>query len=113
VDSQRNKELIETGLMLEERQLPTDVINERANSTLSFCAFFPSVVHQPSVFPNLIFSMAHRARWANEFLASANGVPGLIGPRDRDSYKDQCEERSSLLKSFLARMKRQPKRKPN
>jgi hypothetical protein len=107
VDSQRNESLIETGLMSEERQLPTAVINERASRTLSFCAFLPSVVHQPSVFPNLVFSMAHRARWASEFLSSQ------LGPRDRYSYNAQREQHTSSIESLFRRVMLQPKRKPS
>jgi hypothetical protein len=113
VDRQRNRALFQGSVMLEERTIPSVVVDQKASSILSFCAFVPSVAHQPSVFPNLVFAMAHRARWANEFLASENGVPKLLGPRDRDSHNAQRLEHLDLLGGVLRRVKRQPKRKPN
>jgi hypothetical protein len=113
VGRQRNKTLIEKGVVLQMQSVSSVTVNERASSTLSFCAFLPSVVRQPSVFPNLVFSMAYRARWANEFLGSENGAPELLGPRDRHSYDAQREEHRSAFGKLGRRIKHQPKRKPN
>jgi hypothetical protein len=96
-----------------DQSVPSLLVNVRASSTLSFCAFLPSTVRQPSVFPNLVFSMAYRARWANEFLGSENGAPELLGPRDRHIYDAQREEHLkhlSAIGKLVRRIKHQPKR---
>src|SRR5215469_4190748 len=113
VDAERNRMLIEKGVMLGDKPVPTNYVSDRAGSTLSFCGFLPSAVRQASVFPNLAFSTAHRVRWANEFLVSERGTPTLFGPRDKDSYRVQSEQRVSFIGSWLRKLKREPKKKPN
>ncbi len=42
---------------------------------LAFVSFIPSTLRRCGLLENLLYSMAHRARWSNEFLASEKGIP--------------------------------------
>ena len=113
VDSPRNVKIAQLGLLLFGDSLPAGVLEERANETLSFCSFIPSVCHRPGLLENIIYTMGCRTMWANEYLASEEGVPAEFGPRHSGAFQEQSDQHLSLRKRLLDRALRHLKKKPN
>ena len=65
--------------------------------TPTYCSFFPSALYKPGLLGNCIYSMAHRARWANEYLVSQEGIAELFGPRNKEDFNQQIKEYWSLV----------------
>jgi hypothetical protein len=93
--------------------LPVGVLEKGAKETLSFCSFIPSVCHRPGLLENIIYSMGCRTMWANEYLASEEGVPAEFGPRHSGAFQEQSGQHLSLRKRLLDRALRHIKKKPN
>jgi hypothetical protein len=51
--------------------------------------------------------------WANEYLASEEGVPAEFGPRHSGAFQEQSGQHLSLRKRLLDRALRHIKKKPN
>lgn len=113
VDSPRNMKLAQLGLLLMGESLPVGVLERGAKETLSFCSFIPSVCHRPGLLENIVYTMGCRTMWANEYLASEEGVPAEFGPRHSGAFQEQSDQHLSLRKRLLDRALRQVKNKPN
>jgi hypothetical protein len=62
---------------------------------------------------NIIYAIGHRARWANEYLASKEGVREEFGPRDSAAFHEQSNQHLSLIQKVFNRARRQIKKKPH
>ncbi|MGC2149829.1 MAG: hypothetical protein WA613_16570 [Candidatus Acidiferrales bacterium] len=113
VDSPRNVKLAQLGLLLMGESLPVGVLEKGAKETLSFCSFIPSVCHRPGLLENIVYSMGCRTMWANEYLASEEGVPAEFGPRHSGAFQEQSGQHLSLRKRLLDRALRHMTKKPN
>lgn len=113
VDSDRNVKLLQTGLLLTGESLPVSVLEQQSKEILSFCSFVPSVCYRSGLLENIIYSMGLRARWANQYLASEEGVPEEFGPRESGAFQEQSGQHLSLIKKVLNRALHQIKKKPN
>jgi hypothetical protein len=113
VDSPRNVKLAQLSLLLLGESLPVGVLEEKANETLSFCSFIPSVCHRSGLLENIVYTMGCRTMWANEYLASEEGVPAEFGPRHSGAFQEQSGQHLSLIKTVLNRALRQIEKKPN
>jgi hypothetical protein len=113
VDSPRNVKLAQLGLLLMGESLPVGILEKGAKETLSFCSFIPSVCHRPGLLENIVYSMGYRTMWANEYLASEEGVPAEFGPRHSEAFQEQSRQHLSLGKRLLDRALRHIKKKPN
>jgi hypothetical protein len=113
VDSPRNVKLAQLGLLLMGESLPVGILEKGAKETLSFCSFIPSVCHRPGLLENIVYSMGCRTMWANEYLASEEGVPAEFGPRHSEAFQEQSRQHLSLGKRLLDRALRHIKKKPN
>jgi hypothetical protein len=71
------------------------------DGNLAFVSFIPSALRRRGLLENLLYSMAHRARFSNKFLASEKGIPDKFGGRDAASYQRQVEEHANLAARFL------------
>ena len=89
VDSDRNVKLLQTGLLLTGESLPVGVLDNKSKEILSFCSFIPSVCYRAGLLENVIYSMGLRATWANQYLASEEGVPEEFGPRHSGAFQEQ------------------------
>ncbi len=72
---------------------------------VTFVSFVPTALYKPGLLENLVYSMAIRARWANEFLASGRGIPTQFAERDPASFERQLQEYQKMQKGFLDRLK--------
>jgi hypothetical protein len=113
VDSDRNVNLLQLGLLLLGESLPVGVLEQRGKEILSFCSFIPSVCYRPGLLDNIIYSIGFRARWANQYLASEEGVPEEFGPRDPGAFQEQSNQYLSLGNDVFNRALRRIKKKPN
>jgi len=113
VDSPRNMKLAQLGLLLMGESLPVGVLEKGAKETLSFCSFIPSVCHRPGLLENIVYTMGCRTMWANEYLASEEGVPTEFGPRHSGAFQEQSGQHLSLRRRLLDRALRHIKKKPN
>jgi hypothetical protein len=113
VDRERALNLLQNGLLLTDVPVPVGFLEKQAKETLSFCLFMPSASYKPGLLENIIYSMAHRARWANQYLASEEGIPGEFGPRHPGAFQEQRVQHLSLIKKVLNRALNQRKKKPN
>ena len=78
------------------------------DDNLAFVSFIPSTLRRPGLLGNLVYGMAHRANWSNDFLASEKGIPHKFRGRDRGSYQRQVQEHASLftrISKFLVNRK--------
>ena len=82
------------------------------DGSLAFALFIPSVLRIPDLLQNLIYSVALRVRWANEFLASEEGIPHKFQGRDEASYQLQVKKQLKLSHRLLNPLLKQP-REPN
>jgi hypothetical protein len=113
VDSERNLNLAQRTLLLTGDSLPVGVLDKGAKEILSFCSFIPSVCHRPGLLENIIYTLGCRTMWANEYLASNEGVPAEFGPRHSGAFQEQSVQHLSLIKRVLDHALRQIKKKPN
>jgi hypothetical protein len=113
LDTEGNLDLAVQGVMLAGTSVPVDVMKQQANETLTYCSFVPSAAYNASILGNLIYTMAQRASWANEYLASLKGIRDLFGPRDEPGHQVQTDEHISVLRRVLAGIGRGLKKKPN
>ena len=113
VDSDRNVKLLQTGLLITGESLPVSVLEQQSKEILSFCSFVPSVCYRSGLLENIIYSIGLRARWANEYLASKEGVREEFGPRDSAAFHEQSNQHLSLIQKVFNRARRQIKKKPH
>ncbi len=113
VDSERNVNLMQRGLLLSGQSVPTGFLEKQAKGTLSFCSFIPSASYRRGLLEVIIYSMAHRARWANQYLASEEGVPREFGPRHPSAFQEQRDQHFSIIKKVFNRALDQRKKKPS
>lgn len=113
VDSPRNMKLAQLGLLLMGESLPVGVLERGAKETLSFCSFIPSVCHRPGLLENIVYTMGCRTMWANEYLASEEGVPADFGPRHSGAFQEQSNQHLSLIQKLVNRARRQVNNKAN
>jgi hypothetical protein len=104
VDTERNIELLHKGVMLSGVSVPAGLLEQEAKQMLTYCSFLPSAVHRRGLLDTFVYTMAHRAEWANEYLASQEGMPDLFGPRDKTAYERQAETHASFLSRFLSNL---------
>ena len=102
------EDLFQKGVMLTGVPVPA----RNTGTGLTFCSFLPSALYQNGLLEVMIWGMAHRARWANEYLSSKEGMPELFGRRDPAAYNEQGEAHSSLITRILKLAQRRQKR-PN
>jgi hypothetical protein len=113
VDSERNLNLAQHTLLLTGNSLPVSDLEKGAKEILSFCSFIPSACHRPGLLENIIYLMGCRTMWANEHLASEEGVPAEFGPRHSGAFQEQSVQHLSLIKRVLDSALHQIKKKPN
>ena len=113
VDRERNLNLAQLGLLLIGEPVPVGVLEKGADETLSFCSFIPSACYRRGLLVNIIYHMAIRARWANQYLASKEGAPGEFGPRHSEAFQEQTNRHFSLIKDVLSRALGQRNKRPN
>lgn len=112
-DSERRLDLMRRGLLLTAESVPVGSLETIAKKTLSFCSFIPSASYRPGLLGVIIYSMAHRARWANQYLASEEGVPKEFGPRHSEAFQEQSNQSFLLRQKVFNRFLRQIKKKPS
>jgi hypothetical protein len=83
-----------------------------ADGNLAFVSFVPSTLRRPGLLETLLYSMAHRARWSNEFLASEKGIPDKFEGRDAASYQRQVGEHANFAARFLDVLLKRKKEQP-
>jgi len=103
------EDLFQIGVMLTGVPVPA----RNTGAGLTFCSFLPSALYQDGLLSVIIYGMAHRARWANEYLSSKEGMPELFGRRDPAAYNEQVEAHSSRITRFLKLAAQQRQKKPN
>ena len=68
------------------------------DDNLAFVSFIPSTLRRPGLLENLLSSMANRAKWSNEFLASEKRTPHKFEGRDAASYNNrQVQQHANLF----------------
>jgi len=67
------------------------------DDNLAFVLFIPSTLRRPGLLENLLYGMANRAKWSNEFLASDKGIPHKFEGRDAEAYKRQVQQHANLF----------------
>jgi len=68
---------------------------------ITFVSFVPSAIRRIGLLETLVYSMAHRARWANEFLATHKETADKFEGRDARSYEKQVKSQAAAMDLFL------------
>jgi CheY-like chemotaxis protein len=103
------EDLFQKGIMLTGVPVPA----RNTGTSLTFCSFLPAAFYQNGLLKLMIYGMAHRAWWANEYLSSKEGMPELFGRRDPAAYEQQVETHSSFIRRIGALAVQQRQKKPN